>query len=306
MVHQHTQSAPPASGNGKSGERDASDQRRLLIAFWLIAGFMLVEVLGGLYSNSLTLLADAGHMLLDASALGLSWYALRLSQKQNDSEHSYGYHRFQILAAFVNGLTLLALSLWIFIEAIGRLKVAPQVLPIPLLIVAATGLVVNLLAFSLLHQGAAHNLNLRAAALHVLGDILGSVAAIAASLIIYFSGWTYADPLLAFLVVAVLMRGAFKVVLESGHILLEGVPRGIDLNTLKETLVKDVEGVDEVHHIHVWALTPELPMITLHALIAPGYDDSVAIRDLKRVIQDKFQIPHSTIQIEREPCNEGH
>jgi len=306
MVHQHTQSAPPASGSGKSGESDVSNQRRLLIAFWLIAGFMLVEVVGGLYSNSLTLLADAGHMLLDASALGLSWYALRLSQKQNDSEHSYGYHRFQILAAFVNGLTLLALSLWIFIEAIGRLKVAPQVLPIPLLIVAATGLVVNLLAFSLLHQGAAHNLNLRAAALHVLGDILGSVAAIAASLIIYFSGWTYADPLLAFLVVAVLMRGAFKVVLESGHILLEGVPRGIDLNTLKETLVKDVEGVDEVHHIHVWALTPELPMITLHALIAPGYDDSVAIRDLKRVIQDKFQIPHSTIQIEREPCNEGH
>ncbi len=170
MAHVHTQT---------TGELD--HKHRLAYAFWLIASFMLVEVAGGLYANSLTLLADAGHMLLDASALGLSWFALKLAEKENDSEHSYGYHRFQILAAFTNGLTLLALSIWIFIEAISRLQTPPTVLPLPLMIVAVTGLVVNLLAFRLLHQGAEYNLNLRAAALHVLGDILGSFAAIAAS-----------------------------------------------------------------------------------------------------------------------------
>ena len=199
------------------------DEAPLGIAFLLIASFAVVEVLGGLFANSLTLLADAGHMLLDASALGLSWLAVRLSRRQHSETHSYGYHRSQVLAAFVNALLLVALCGWIGFEALSRMESPRPLLPLPALLIATVGLVVNLLVFRMLH-GTSGNLNVRSAALHVLGDLLGSCAAIAAALLVWLFEWYLADPILALVIIAILLRGAWKVLSESIHILLEGVP----------------------------------------------------------------------------------
>lgn len=271
-------------------------------AFALIAFFMLVEAIAGWVTNSLTLLADAGHMFLDASSMGLAWYALRLSRREHDDNLSYGYHRFQVLAAFVNGLTLLALCGWIVVEAVARIGTPQPILAGPALAVAGLGLIVNLIALRMLQQSGAMNLNLRAAVLHVVGDVLGSIAAIAAAGTILLTGWSYADPLLACVVVAILLRGAVRVIIDAGHILLEGVPQHLNLEQIKTALTAGVNEVIEIHHVHAWALTTERPMVTLHATITEGSDAHDAVARIKAVLLKEFGVDHSTIQIERGPC----
>ena len=278
------------------------DERRLGLAFVLIATFTVVEAVGGWMANSLALLADAGHMFLDASALGLSWYAMRLSRRDHDHSLSYGYHRFQVLAAFVNALTLLVVCVWISFEALARLQEPEPILPGPALIIAAIGLIVNLIAFRLLHQGRGRSLNIRSAYLHVLGDILGSVAAIAAMVIVLLTGWLPADPLLSMVVVAILVRGAWRLLRDSGHILLEGVPGHLDLNEIKQALTRGVAEVLDVHHVHAWALTSERPLITLHAAIIEGSDTQRVVAAVKAVLLEEFGVDHSTVQVELGPC----
>ena len=195
---------------------------------------MFVEVAGGLLANSLTLLADAGHMFLDASALAFSWYAVRLSRRLTDERLSYGYHRWEVLAAFVNGLTLMGLVVWILIEAWGRLQTPQTMVPLPALLVASAGLVVNLIAYRWLH-GHEDSAAVKSAALHVLGDLLGSVAAITAALVYWTTGWAYADPILAVVIAGILGRGAWRVLKDATHILLEGVPDGVNLEAIAET-----------------------------------------------------------------------
>jgi cobalt-zinc-cadmium efflux system protein len=283
------------------------EEAPLKSAFVLIALFMLVEAVGGWVTNSLTLLADAGHMFLDASSLGLAWYALRLSHREHDDSLSYGYHRFQVLAAFVNGLSLLALCAWITVEAIARLGTPQPMLAAPALAVAAVGLIVNLIAFRVLQSSDTDNLNIRAAVLHVIGDVLGSVAAIAAATTVLLTGWTYADPLLAFLVLAILLRGSVRVVIDAGHILLEGVPQHLNLEQIKTTLTAGVNEVIEIHHVHAWALTTERPLVTLHATITEGSDAHDAVARIKAVLLKEFGVDHSTIQIDHGPCpDDGH
>jgi cobalt-zinc-cadmium efflux system protein len=282
-----------------------AEERPLKAAFVLVTAYMIVEAIGGWIANSLTLLADAGHMFLDASALGLAWAAVRLSQRETDSNLSYGYHRFQVLAAFVNGLTMLALCAWIVVQAIGRLGAPEPMLAMPALVVAGVGLVVNLIALRLLHASASHSINTRAAAMHVIGDLLGSVAAIAAAATTLVFGWKYADPILAFVVVAILLRGAVRVVIDAGHILLEGVPQHLDLDQIKTRLTQNVSNVIEVHHVHAWALTTERPLLTLHATITEGADAHTAVERIKAILMDDFGIRHSTIQVERGPCPDG-
>ena len=262
---------------------------------------MVVEVIGGLVANSLTLLADAGHMFLDATALGFSWYSLRLSRRSGDHNLSYGYHRYQVLASFMNGLTLLALVAWILVEAYRRLLAPEGMLPIPALLVATAGLIVNIVAFRWLHH-AQDTATVRSAALHVLGDLLGSAAAIAAALTVYLTGWLYADPLLAVVIAAILARGAWRVLKESVHILLEGVPDGINLKEIRGTLTARVPEVLEVHHVHAWALTAEKPLVTLHATVDEDSDLGNVMERLKTVLQKEFGIDHSTIQVEHGPC----
>ena len=267
----------------------------------LITSFMLVELAVGVWANALVLIADAGHMFLDATALGLAWWAAQLSKRGFDQQLSYGYHRFQVLAAFVNGLTLVALIVWITVEAIQRLFNPEIMNPWPTLIVATSGFVVNLIAFRLLHNTSG-NTNIRSAALHVLGDLLGSVAAMIAAAAVMVFGWLYADPVLTLGIVMILSRGAYRVLRESGHILLEGVPAGLDLAKIKNTLTEEIAGVEGVHHVHAWGLTAEKPLLTLHALIPENAHVQEVVADIKRLLKERFDIDHSTIQVELGPC----
>ena len=274
-------------------------------AFFLIAGFMLIELIAALWTNALVLLADAGHMFLDATALGLSWWAARVSERGYDQKLSYGYHRFQVLAAFINGLTLAALVVWIAIEAVNRIANPEPILPLPALAVAVVGFIVNIVAYRWLHTGSG-NANVRSAALHVLGDLLGSAAAIIAALLVYYFGWLYADPVLAIVIIFILGRGAWRVISESAHILLEGVPADVDLAEIKRELCRAVPQVQEVHHVHAWALTAEKPLLTLHALVPENTPVHDVVEDIKAVLNNTFGIDHSTIQVETGPCPDDH
>jgi cobalt-zinc-cadmium efflux system protein len=262
---------------------------------------MLVEVVGGLLTNSLTLLADAAHMFLDASALGFSWYALRLSRRGHDHNLSYGYHRYQVLATFINGLMLFGLIIWIVFEAFHRLQNPQEMLPLPALAIAFVGLLVNLVAFRWLHQGH-DNATVRSATWHVIGDMLGSVAAIAAALTVWLTGWLYADPLLALVIVIILGRGAWRVVRDATHILLEGVPENVNLQDIRDALAARVAGVRDVHHLHAWALTAEKPLLTLHATVDEDAEIGEVVARIKTVLAEDFGIDHSTIQVEHGPC----
>jgi cobalt-zinc-cadmium efflux system protein len=267
----------------------------------LISSFMLVELAVGLWANALVLVADAGHMFLDATALALAWWAAHLSKRGFDQQLSYGYHRFQVLAAFVNGLTLVGLIIWITVEAVQRLISPESMNPWPTLIVASLGFIVNLVAFRLLHDTSG-NTNIRSAALHVLGDLLGSVAAMIAAAVVMIWGWLYADPVLTLAIVVILGRGASGVLRESAHILLEGVPAGVNLAQIKTTLTEEIKDVDGVHHVHAWGLTAEKPLLTLHALIPENAEVQQVVADIKRLLKERFDIEHSTIQVELGPC----
>lgn len=268
-------------------------------AFGLIAGFMLIEVVGAWIGNSLTLAADAGHMFLDASALGLAWFAIRLSKRAPDDTLTFGYHRFQVLAAFVNALALLGLCTWILVEAAGRLHTPEAIAPLPVLGVAVVGLFVNLVAYRMLHRS--DNLNVQAAALHVLGDLLGSVAAIVSALAVLWFGWRYADPILALVVVAILVRGAWRVLRDAARILLEAAPQDVDINAVRGALA-EIAGVLDIHHVHAWALTGDKPVMTLHARVAEDADEQSTVRRVKAVLSATFGIDHSTVQVDRGAC----
>jgi cobalt-zinc-cadmium efflux system protein len=281
----------------------SSNINRVQIALILTATFMVVEFVGGIISGSLALLADAGHMLTDTMALSLAAFAFRVSSRPADSKRSFGYHRFQIIAAFVNGLSLLVIVGWILFEAVQRMIDPPDVVGRTMLIIACGGLVVNVIAFFVLHSGDQDNLNIRGAALHVLGDLLGSVAAIIAAVVILETGWMPIDPILSILVAALLLRSGWHLVRRSVHILLEGVPDWLNLNDLQEKIVSAVPEVIEVHHVHAWGLTPQHPMLTMHIVLGKKTDDPTAIvRRVKETLRTEFAVPHSTIELEFGDC----
>nr|MBS0021146.1 cation transporter [Gammaproteobacteria bacterium] len=279
-----------------------TNEQRVLWALLLTGAFMVVEVIGGMLSGSLALLADAGHMLTDAASLALAWLAFRLGRRAPDQDRSYGYHRLQVLAAFLNGITLFGIVVWIVFEAVLRLLEPSQVLAGPMLAVAFVGLLANAAAFLLLHPGAKENLNMRGAAVHVLGDLLGSVAAIIAGLVILLTGWMPIDPLLSLVVAALILRSAWDVVRRTSHILLEGTPEGLDVSSLPTVLKSTVPGVKDVHHVHAWSLTTDRPLLTMHVDVQPDADPLKALRDIKRFLREQFGIAHSTVQIEQGHC----
>lgn len=279
---------------------DHRSEKVLGRAFLLIAAFSLVEVIGAILGNSLTLLADAGHMVLDAAALGLAWLALRLSRLPANGTLTYGYHRFQVLAALLNGLLLCVLIIWILFEAIGRITNPQEMLPLPTLGIAVLGLLVNVVAYFWL-GGADDNINVRAAALHVLGDILGSLSAIASALIVYFTGWLPADALLALLVASILAVGTWRVLKISVRTLLEATPPGVDQESVREALLK-VAGVADIHRLHLWGLTPDQRLATLHLVVARGYEAQAVARQVKSELNMQFGACASTIQIEPSDC----
>ena len=304
MGHGHGHHHGHDHGHGHGGHSHAPtvSERNLKtvgLAAVLTGAFVVVEVIGGLLSGSLALLADAGHMLTDFAALAMAWAGFRIAKRPATWRHTYGFDRVAILVAFVNGLTLFAVAAWIVWEAAHRLMEPGPVLAGPMFWVAMAGLAVNLVVFAILTRADTENLNIRGAMLHVLGDLLGSVAAIAAAIIIWTTGWTAADPILSVLVALLILRSAWGLVRESAHVLLEGAPEGVDTREIAADLLESVDGLAAVSHVHAWSITPERPMLTLAATVEPGERLGPVSRAIKARLQDRFGIDHATVDIGR-------
>jgi cobalt-zinc-cadmium efflux system protein len=280
----------------------ASESRRLGWALGITATFMFVEVAGGLISGSLALLADAGHMLTDTAALALAWIAARLASRPTDSRRSYGYHRAQVLAAFVNALALFAVVGWIVIEAVDRLMSPRPIAGDTMLGVAAAGMAANIAVYLTLRDGSQDNINVSAARLHVLGDLLGSFGAAAAALVILATGWTPIDPILSMFVAVLIVRSAWSLLRKSTRILMENAPDSVDPDALRRALLATVPGVRDVHDVHCWSLTTGQTMLTLHVALERDAQAALVLRDAKRIIVERFDIAHSALQIEHEEC----
>ncbi len=308
MGHSHQHNNQEHSHSHEHGHHDHSiavnrdNKNRVLWAMVLTFGFMFAEIIGGLISGSLALLADAGHMFSDALALMLSWLAFKYSDKGADQARSFGWHRFQILAAFVNGLSLLLIAAWIVIEAVQRFLQPVAVMATPMLVIAVLGLIINLVVFKILSGGDQENLNLKSAMVHVLGDLLGSVAAILAAILIMLFGWYWTDPVLSVLVALLILKSGWHVVKKSAHILIEGTPAGFDENKVKHQIINDVPSVSDVHHIHVWSLTNDINLMTLHVTINEIQTETDVLKMIKSSLKQHFDVQHTTIQVEHLPC----
>lgn len=279
-----------------------SNTRRLSLALGVIVVFMVVEVIGGVISGSLALLADATHMLTDALALGLAATAQYLVSKPASDRLSFGFRRARVLAAFVNGILLAVLLAWIVIEAAHRLFNPVPVDSSLMLWVALLGLAANAVAFLLLHRRHEDDLNMRGAMLHVLGDLLGSVAAIIAAVVIRFTGWLQIDPLLSMLVAALIGVSAWRLVRETGFILMEAAPETISVNNLRETIQSLSPEIEDVHQIQLSQITPDEPRLSLHVCISDNAEPNDILFEIKRVILADYGITTSTIQLERGCC----
>lgn len=280
-----------------------SNARRLLLAFSVTAGFMIVEVVGGLMANSLALLADAGHMLTDAAALLFAFLAVQFSRRPANARHTFGWLRLTTLAAFVNAIALVAITFLIVWEAVQRFYQPRPVAGNTMLVIAIAGLLANIAAFWILHRGGEEkNLNVRAAMLHVMGDLLGSVGAIAAAVIIMTTGWMPIDPILSVLVSCLILRSAWRLLKESINELLEGAPVALDIAALKRKLRREIPEVRDVHHIHVW-LVGEKPVMTLHVQVIPPHDHDALLDRIHHFLEHHYQVAHATIQMEYRPCS---
>ncbi|MGH7504474.1 MAG: cation diffusion facilitator family transporter [Longimicrobiales bacterium] len=284
-------------GHHHSHDHRSVGRRRLIIVLVLTATFMVVEFVGGWIANSLALMADAGHMLSDVGALGLSVFALWFAQRPATSEKSYGYLRIEILAALANGITLVVISIGILSQAYRRFLDPEPVDGGLMLGIATGGLAVNVIAALVLHTSASHNLNVRGAYLHVLGDLLGSAGAILAAIVILTTGWITADPLISCLVAVLILASSWRLIRESVDVLLEAVPGHIDLDNVRRAIVT-IPGVDAVHDLHIWTLSSGYLAMSGHALVEDPKDYKRIIERIHARMHDEFGISHVTIQVE--------
>lgn len=278
----------------------AQNRRLLWITFGLTFAYFLVEVVGGLLTNSLALLADAAHMLTDVGGLGLALFASWISTKPANPAKTYGYYRVEILAALANALVLFVLSFYILYEAYRRLQEPPEVASAPMLAVAAIGLVVNLIGIRLLRRGAQASLNVQGAFLEVVGDLLGSVGVLLAGGIMWVTGWYYADPIFSVVIGLLILPRTWKLMTLAVNILLEGSPAHINLAEVEKEML-GVQGVASVHDLHVWTITSGIDALSAHVVLSGGVDPEVAAtvaEELAAFLKDKFKIDHSTIQVE--------
>lgn len=289
----------PVSHHHHVAKPDKNNQKKILIAALITASYMLVEVIGGLWVNSVALVADGVHMMTDALALGLAWWGFYMSHKPATARMTFGFQRIQILTAFVNGFTLLLIVGGIIFMAIHRILEPQQVMGKEMFIIAVIGLLNNLFVFWLLHSGDQSNMNMRGATLHFLGDTLGSVAVIAGAIIIFYTGWMLVDPLLSIVMAAIIAVGAYRLTKESGHILLEGVPAGYEIQCIADDLEKHFEYLTGVHHIHLWAINEELVMMTLDAKIDLDHVNDATLSEIKQYLLDVHKIHHVTLQLEK-------
>ncbi len=279
-------------------ERTA-ETRRLILALAITAIYFFVELLGGILTNSLALLSDAGHMFSDIAALGLSLFAFQMARRPATTKKTYGYHRLEILVALINGLTLWLIVGIIFNEAYRRFLDPPQVHSLGMLLIASIGLVVNVVAGMILFGSDHGSLNMRGAFLHVLGDALGSVGAVAAGLIMLATGWYLADPLISILIGLLILYTSWDLIKESVDILMQSVPKGIDVEEVQRAL-EQVSGVSKIHDLHVWSVTSGVFTLSAHAVIAPDGDPHMILDRIEDRLKRQFSIEHTTIQLEFE------
>lgn len=278
-----------------------ANKKVLFISFFIIATYMIVEVIGGYLTNSLALLADAGHMLSDAISLAIALIAFKLGEKVASKSKTFGYKRFEILAAVLNGVTLIIIALFIFYEAIERFANPPEVATTGMLVVSSIGLAVNILVAWIMMRGGdvEENLNMRGAYLHVISDMLGSVGAIIAALLIMFFGWGWADPLASIIVAALVLRSGYYVSKSALHVLMEGTPQNVDINEVIQTIEK-TKGIESVHDLHVWSISSGLHALSCHAVV----DDELSIAESQKLLHkiehdlEHKGIQHVTIQLE--------
>lgn len=289
-MHQHSH----GTSHGHGPDRSAG-KRALKIAFALTTGFMVAEVIGGIISGSLALLADAAHMLSDSASLLIALGAIWLAEKPATLRRSFGYQRAEILAALLNGITLVIVSVWILVEAYHRLEDPPEVLGGTMLAVAVVGLVVNVIAAWVLSRGGGDSLNLAAALRHVLADLAGSVGVIVAAVVILLTGWEQADPVVGALIGVLVLASAWPVLRDSVRILLEQAPAGIDPEEV-EGAIRGVPGVVDLHDLHLWTITSGFPALSVHVLVEPDSDCHDRRREIERVLADRFGLDHTTIQ----------
>jgi cobalt-zinc-cadmium efflux system protein len=273
------------------------NKKRLTVTLALAGGYMVAEVVGGLLTNSLALLADAGHMLSDVAALGLSLFAVRLAERPATPTRTYGYHRAEILAALANGATLLAICVFILIEAYERLWNPPDVRGGTMMAIAAGGLGVNLIGLWVLGGGKSESLNIRGAWLHVLTDALGSVGALVAGALIWAFRWEWADPVASVLISLLVVYSGWHILTEAVSVLMESAPGGIDVDEVRNA-IRAAPGVAGVHDLHVWAITSGMNALSVHVIAENGRPPAELLRELRTVLHDRFGIDHVTIQIE--------
>ena len=275
--------------------------KNLKIAIILTTLIFFLELIGGLWSNSLALLSDSAHVLMDVIALLLTYGAIRISGRPSNSNMTFGYHRFEIFAALINGLTIIGIAVFIFYEAYGRILDPPAVKGQEVLVIATIGLAVNAWVALKLHGH--HDLNIKGAYLHVIGDALASIAVIAGAVVIIFTGRTIVDPVLGILIGAMLLYGAFTLVFGSVRILLEFAPRHVDADTLTKVLM-EIDGVKGVHDIHIWSICSHIHAMSAHVLVDRIHvqQTEILISNISKTVKDKFQIIHTTLQFECAEC----
>lgn len=294
------------------GAHTHAANNRLSLVLCLTAFYMVAEAVGGWYSGSLALLADAGHMFADVAALALALFAAWFSRRPATAQKTFGYHRIEILAALINGVTLVVVSLLIFREAYERFVNPAEVETRVMIAIACGGLCVNLLSAYLLHGSHEENLNLHGAWLHIIGDALGSVAAIAAGILIYFYGWYIADPIISVVITMLILWSSWHLIREATNVLLEGTPAHINFAAVEET-IRETHGVRDMHDLHVWTITSGRDALSVHVVHAPTAAQNDLLKTLGAKLHDRFGIDHLTIQLETvnaatgltEPCHAG-
>lgn len=285
--------------------RELKEKKALMLVLCLTAGFMVVETAAGFFTGSLALLSDAAHMLMDIVALSLALLAIWFSLRPPTSRKTFGFYRAEILAAFLNSLILFVISIGICVEAYNRLRIPNEnIKSLEMSVVAFIGLGVNLLGVYVLSNVKSDKLNIRGAVLHVISDAIGSVSALVAGLIMLRTGWHYADPIASILITVLILKGAWRLLSESAHILLEGTPKGIDLKSL-ENAIGSHNGVLGVHDLHAWTLTQGFEALSAHLVIEDIKQSERLIEEIKNHLHDEFQIAHVTLQVETRKCELG-
>jgi cobalt-zinc-cadmium efflux system protein len=293
--HSHSHGAHD-HGHGH-GESRSKNQRRLAWTFVLVVVYMFAEIIGGWLANSLALMADAGHMLSDAASLAMSLFALWIANKPRTDERTFGYYRAEILAALVNGATLVAMSIYIFYEAFQRFGEPPQVQGPLMMGVAIGGLFINLAGLWILHGGTSDSLNVRGAWLHVLGDTLGSVGAIVAGALIWTVGWNWVDPVASIIIAVLILYSSWELLRETVAVLMESAPGHIDVDEVRGAIV-ECDGVEEVHDLHVWSITSGMVSLSAHVVVDDAAEYSACLKEIRQMLDDEYGIGHTTIQIE--------